>query len=77
MSENGQFFGVDGGCMIDAKKTKYIQDKITLYPNWVNGFVALMRDQSGKTRFRLYSDHLTDWSIEQSALGVYRSSNIQ
>jgi len=77
MSENGQFFGVDGGCMIDAKKTKYIQDKITLYPNWVNGFVALMRDQSSKTRFRLYSDHLTDWAIEQSALGVYRSSNIQ
>lgn len=73
--ENNEYFGIDGGCMINVGKAQYVQDNINLFPNMGRGFVMLHRDKKGTTRFRLYSDRLTDWDFEMAMLkGVFNAS---
>ena len=57
----GEYFGVMNGHMTDTKKQAYIQLNRDLFPHWENGFVELYKGSDGITRFKLYSEKLTDW----------------
>lgn len=73
-SNCNQYYGIDGACMLDVRKAKYVMDKMDLYPFMEVGFVLLFRKRDHTTGFRLYSEDLVDWELESSALGLLNES---
>jgi hypothetical protein len=53
-TDNGKFWGIDGGGMFNAHSMMYIQRKVSTNPMWAHGFVLL----NEKGEARLYSDGL-------------------